>query len=124
MIDILSITLYKRGVIEMETCLKTIEEIQNMALNIYGKNELDKSIIWMVEELGEVVAAIRKGHSTEIIQGELGDLVVWILKLCNIFDISLNDTINESFKKEVSRQLEIYGKLKYDESSLLCKTIV
>ena len=34
-----------------------VEALQEDALLIYGKYDLDKSIVWMAEEFGEVVKA-------------------------------------------------------------------
>lgn len=92
---------------------KKVDEVQEIALNIYGKYDLDKSMLWMTEEFGEVIAAIRKGHNKEHICEELGDLSAWILCLCNILDIKLSDALVSTFSKELNRQKNKYGKYKY-----------
>jgi len=72
----------------MEDKLKKVEDLQQIALNIYGKYNIDKSLLWMVEEVGEVIASIRKKHSKETVQEEIGDLIAWIFNICNILDIT------------------------------------
>ncbi len=90
-----------------------LDIIQRTSLTLYGRYDLNKSIIWMVEEMGEVVAAVRKGKSKEDITGELGDLLAWILCLGNILDIQISEALEQTFTKEVNRQLRQYGCLKY-----------
>ena len=97
----------------------TIGEIQLGALKLYGKYDVDKSLIWMAEEFGEVVAAIHKGHSKECIKEELGDLLAWIFCLSNIFDIELVEAMQDTMEKEINRQLRKYGELKYSDEELM-----
>ena len=89
------------------------KKIQDIALKIYGKYDLEKSMLWMTEEFGEVISAIRKGHDKTHITEEIGDLTAWILCLCNILDIDLSESIKVTFEKELTRQEKKYGKLKY-----------
>lgn len=89
------------------------DNIQAYALNIYGKYDLKESMLWMTEEFGEVISAIRKNKSKDDICGEIGDLTAWILCICNILDINLSDAIESTFNKEMERQLKKYGKYKY-----------
>lgn len=96
-----------------------IDSIQNDALLIFGKYDLHLSMIWMAEEFGEVFQAIRKEKSKEEITGEFGDLLAWIFCLANILNIRVEDAINYTFSKEISRQLSVYGKMKYcDEKNV------
>lgn len=99
-----------------EKTLREIDQLQHVSLHIYGKYDLQKSLIWMTEEMGEVISAIRKSHSKEDISGELGDLMAWIFCLGNILEIPLSESIQGTFHKEINRQLNTYGKLKYDHS--------
>lgn len=98
---------------EIKNITKECDEIQKKSLDIYGKYDIDKSIVWMTEEFGEVVAAIRKGKSKEETTGEFGDLLAWIFALANNLEIKISDAISGTFEKEINRQLKKYGKLKY-----------
>lgn len=91
----------------------SISKLQNDALNIYGKYDLEKSLIWMTEEYGEVIQAVRKQKMSTEITEELGDLLAWVFCIANILDISIEDSINASFSKEIMRQINTYGKMKY-----------
>ena len=67
----------------------------------------------MTEEFVEFFKEIRKGDAKQEITGEMGDLLAWILCLANILDIKVSDAINDTFKKEINRQLCKYSELKY-----------
>lgn len=95
-------------------CL-ALDQLQKEALNIYGKYDLNKSLIWMTEEFGEVIQAIRKQKSKEDITEEIGDLFAWIICISNILDIKLEQAVNTTFSKEINRQIREYGQLKYCE---------
>ncbi|MFB5761893.1 MazG nucleotide pyrophosphohydrolase domain-containing protein [Paenibacillus medicaginis] len=106
----------------IEERIVELDNIQDASLQVYGRYDLDKSIIWMVEELGEVVAAIRKGKTKEEISGELGDLMAWIFCLGNIMNIKISDALRETFFKEFDRQIKVYGKLKYASTEIFVQT--
>lgn len=106
----------KVKLVKFEYCNETIDnvdKIQDIALNIYGKYDLEKSMLWMTEEFGEFFKAIRKKESKENITEEMGDLLAWIFCMGNILDINLSDAIKSTFNKEISRQLRVYSKMKY-----------
>lgn len=93
--------------------IDNIDKIQEIALKIYGKYDLEKSMLWMTEEFGEFFKAIRKNESKENITEEMGDLLAWIFCMGNILDINLSNAIKSTFNKEISRQLNVYSKMKY-----------
>lgn len=95
--------------------IRNIDDIQDEALRIYGKYDLEKSMLWMTEEFGEFFKAIRKKCSHEEIKGEMGDLLAWIFCMGNILEINLSDAVDNTFRKEIQRQLNTYSKLKYCE---------
>lgn len=105
------------------TFIDCVNEIQDVALEIYGKYDLEKSMLWMTEEFGEFFKAIRKDESKERITEEMGDLLAWILCIGNILDIQIADAIKNTMSKEIGRQLEVYQKLKY-ASKLECVNIL
>lgn len=59
---------------EFETSfLDCVDEVQNVAMEIYGRYNLEKSMLWMTEEFGEFFKSIRKEESKERIMEEMGD---------------------------------------------------
>ena len=96
-----------------ESDLVCFDKIQQVVLEIYGKYDLNKSIIWMVEELGEFVSAIRKKRTKCEIESEMGDLLAWVLCISNILDIDVSAALTSTFRKEIHRQFDECGSLKY-----------
>jgi len=95
-----------------------LRDLQNVSKEIYGLYDLDKSIIWMVEEFGEFISAIRKGKSKDDVTGELGDLLAWILCISNIVELNISEALVSTFIKEIDRQTTKYGKLKYTDKEI------
>lgn len=93
--------------------LETYRNLQDTYKKIFGVYDLEKSLLWMAEECGEVIGAIRKNKEKEDILGELGDLQNWIISVSNILGIEWEQIIKCSLIKEIDRQLNQYGKLKY-----------
>lgn len=93
--------------------IKKVDILQEDALKIYGKYDLEKSMLWMTEEFGEFFKSIRKNDPLDEIEGEMGDLLAWIFVLGNILGINVSDAIEGTFNKEINRQIRVYSKLKY-----------
>ena len=107
------ITKYEDVQSKIESLSNDLSNVQSIALSIYGKYNLEKSLLWMLEEFGELVSAIRKNKDSEDIKEELSDLFVWLICICNILNFNSNDVIIMGFKKEIHRQITEYGFLKY-----------
>lgn len=105
--------MVNNNALDVKEITRPLENLQMLSYELQGKYDIDKSLIWMTEELGEVISAIRKNYDKNEISGEIGDLFAWIVCLCNILDISLQDSINKTYIKELKRQQKAYGKLKY-----------
>ena len=103
----------------MKRLVSNVQEIQKIAMQLYGKYDKKESLIWMTEEFGEVVSAIHKKESIERISSEFGDLLAWVFCFGNILGFDVLSAIEGSFIKEVERQKRVYGKMKYasDESN-------
>lgn len=93
--------------------IDNIDKIQDIALNIYGRYDLEKSMLWMTEEFGEFFKAVRKKECEENIIEEMGDLLAWIFCMANILEIDVSDAVKSTFNKEIARQLNAYSRMKY-----------
>ena len=63
------------------------------------KRGLDKTLLWFVEEVGELVQAIRKKESKEISE-ELADVYAWLCSIANLLEL---DLLKISFTKYPGR---------------------
>jgi NTP pyrophosphatase (non-canonical NTP hydrolase) len=96
-----------------EAAAGSITHAQAVALRIYGRYALKDSLLWLAEETGELIGAIRKQRNAEDTKGELADVFAWVICLCNILGYQAADVIRTAFQKEATRQIEKYGRLKY-----------
>ena len=93
--------------------LNKCDDVQKIYKSIFGIYDIDKALLWMAEECGEVIGAVRKGKNIQEIKEELGDLLNWIFSVSNILGIDISSVIKLSLVKEIDRQEEKYGRLKY-----------
>ena len=72
-----------------------IKEFQKLMADIYGDADeergLPSTVAWLVEEVGELSQAIRKGSKSEQ-EHEIGDVLAWLASLANQLEISLDST--------------------------------
>jgi NTP pyrophosphatase (non-canonical NTP hydrolase) len=95
--------------------LNSAAHIQGIFLQLYGTYDIDKSCLWLTEEVGEFIAAIRKGKVDQDIFSELCDITVWTFILANSLGYDMRKMLEYSLRKESGRQMQKYGKLKYQE---------
>jgi NTP pyrophosphatase (non-canonical NTP hydrolase) len=69
-----------------------LDAFQELMARIYGERDaargIEATVAWLVEELGELSRAVRKGDSAEQLH-ELGDVLAWLASLANQLDLSL-----------------------------------
>lgn len=72
----------------------TIREFQNLMTNLYGdrdqKRGVEKSLLWLQTEIGELLEAYLENDS-EAIQEEIADVFAWFCSVCNLLGIDLED---------------------------------
>lgn len=96
----------------VETALPALQELQRVALSIYGRLEVDGALVWTMEELGELAQAVRRDEGPARLEEELGQLTAWMLCLANILDVDLAAAVESAIREEIERQLAKYGTLK------------
>lgn len=89
----------------------TIEQVQQLIDQLYGRLEKDRALLWFIEEIGELCRSIRKGDM-ENLQEELGQVSVWVFCLANIFDVPLSEIAQKAYDKEHERQMQKYGEIR------------
>lgn len=75
-----------------------IKEFQRIMHEIYGERDkkrgIEKTYMWVIEEIGELARAIRKSNRGEI-ENEFADVVAWIFSLANLLEIDIEDTLKK-----------------------------
>lgn len=103
---------------EIRNTSELMRQIQSTVLNVYGCYDRDKSLLWLVEEVGELSAAIRKEKPVADVKGEMGDVLAWVLCMINILGFDAQEILHDALRKELNRQERKYGSLKYWQKSV------
>ena len=77
-----------------------IKEFQKMIGRIYERRDKErgkeKTMLWIVEEVGELSQAVRKGNLTGIGE-ELADVFAWLVSLANLYNIDLEEEVKKKY---------------------------
>ncbi|MHA1973411.1 MAG: MazG nucleotide pyrophosphohydrolase domain-containing protein [Candidatus Hodarchaeales archaeon] len=70
----------------------TIKEFQQLMTDLYGERDkqrgIEKSLLWLQSEQGELIQAFLKGNKREI-EEEAADIFAWLCSVCNLLNIDL-----------------------------------
>ena len=73
-----------------------IAAFQDLMARTYGARDRSRgtpaSIAWLVEEVGELAQAIRKGSRDQQLH-ELGDVLAWLASIAEQLGLSLDDAV-------------------------------
>lgn len=77
-----------------------IREFQEHIRNLYYNRDLkrgkEKTMLWFVEEVGELAEAVRKGDLKAICE-EMADVFAWLVSLANLYDVDLESVVMEKY---------------------------
>lgn len=72
----------------------SIREFQEMMYKIYyerdSKRGIERTYMWLVQEVGELSRAILRGDKQNI-REEVADILAWLASLCNLLGIDLEE---------------------------------
>jgi NTP pyrophosphatase (non-canonical NTP hydrolase) len=75
----------------------TLAEFQSLIRTTFGAKDsrrgVDGTFMWFMEEVGELAAALRGGHSHEELAAEFADVLAWLATLANIGGVDLESAI-------------------------------
>lgn len=75
-----------------------VRELQKMIAEIYLHRDLERGVertmLWVVEEIGELAEAVRKGEN---VGEEIADAIAWILSLANLYGIDVEGEILKKY---------------------------
>ena len=57
---------------------------------------VDGTFMWLMEEVGELAAALREGSQQEQRQ-EFADVLAWLTTIANVVGVDLNDAIMQKY---------------------------
>ena len=56
----------------------------------------DGTFMWLVEEVGELAAALRSGTQSQRSE-EFADVLAWLVTIANIVDVDLTDAVRRKY---------------------------
>ncbi|UCF70503.1 MAG: nucleotide pyrophosphohydrolase [candidate division WOR-3 bacterium] len=75
-----------------------LNKYQGLIAEIYLKKDskrgVHKTFNWLIEEIGELSRAVRKGNK-EKIQEEFADCLAWLLSVASILDIDAEESMDK-----------------------------
>jgi NTP pyrophosphatase (non-canonical NTP hydrolase) len=74
------------------------EDFQKMIYEIYYnrdfKRGVEKTMLWIIEEIGELAEAVRKNEN---IGEEVADVIAWIVSLANLYGVNVEEEIKRKY---------------------------
>lgn len=78
-------------------CLRDFQQsMRDMYLEKDLARGVDGTFMWLMEEVGELAAALREG-SVEDQMGEFADVVAWLTTIANIKNIDLAEALQRKY---------------------------
>lgn len=78
----------------------SIRDFQRMIGEIYYKRDEERgklrTMLWIVEEVGELAEAVRKDELDKIGE-EMADVLAWLVSLANLYDIDIEKVALEKY---------------------------
>ena len=72
------------------------ELIRTMYLEKDVARGIDGTFMWLIEEVGELAAALRDGSQEEKL-GEFADVLAWLTTIANVAGIDLNEAVQQKY---------------------------
>ena len=75
----------------------TLAELQQLIRATFGAKDArrgaDGTFMWFMEEVGELAAALRGGHTHQELAAEFADVLAWLATLANIAGVDLEAAV-------------------------------
>ena len=80
----------------------TLDELQQLISRMYSRKDnargVEGTFMWLMEEVGELAAALRESSKEEIAK-EFADVLAWLATIANVAGISLTEAIELKYGK-------------------------
>lgn len=78
----------------------TLAELQALIDAMYSRRDeargVDGTFMWLIEEIGELSAALRRGDAAEL-PGEFADVLAWLATIANVAGVDLQQAVLEKY---------------------------
>jgi len=77
-----------------------LADFQRLIRDMYHEKDvargIDGTFMWLMEEVGELAAALREGTLEEQ-RGEFADVLAWLTTIANVAGVDLTEAITEKY---------------------------
>jgi NTP pyrophosphatase (non-canonical NTP hydrolase) len=78
----------------------TLADFQQLIDRMYSRKDaargVDGTFMWLMEEIGELAAALRNGTPQEL-AAEFADVLAWLVTIANVVGIDLTAAVHEKY---------------------------
>ncbi len=78
----------------------SLQELQELIQKMYSSKDeqrgIDGTFMWLMEEVGELAAALREGTPEELAR-EFADVLAWLATIANVAGIDLEQAVIEKY---------------------------
>jgi NTP pyrophosphatase (non-canonical NTP hydrolase) len=78
----------------------SLRALQNLIHEMYFEKDAERGVagtfMWLMEEVGELAAALRNGTPEEI-RNEFADVIAWLVTIANIVDCDLTVALAKKY---------------------------
>jgi NTP pyrophosphatase (non-canonical NTP hydrolase) len=78
----------------------SLSELQSLIRTMYSSKDeargIDGTFMWLMEEVGELAAALREGDSSEQAR-EFADVLAWLATIANVAGIDLEQAVLDKY---------------------------
>lgn len=78
----------------------TLSELQSLIRTMYSSKDeqrgVDGTFMWLMEEVGELAAALRSGTPEEL-AAEFADVLAWLATIANVAGVNLGEAVARKY---------------------------
>ena len=78
-----------------------LRDLQTLIRRMYGSKDeargVDGTFMWLMEEVGELAAALRDGSPNEELAAEFADVLAWLATIANVAGVDLDAALKRKY---------------------------
>ena len=79
----------------------SFRDFQTLIRNMYYEKDAQRGVsgtfMWLMEEIGELAAALRAGNDRDNLEEEFADVLAWLTTIANVAEIDLTAAVQKKY---------------------------